>query len=204
MENDYLTLKKEAEAEFTEKRSRFIGYCKPVATEQDAIDFINQIRQKHRDARHNVYAYIVNDNGNLSQRYSDDGEPQGTGGMPVLDVLAKKGITNACIVVTRYFGGILLGAPGLVRAYGKAASKAIEEAGILEVIKCHEIVVTMPYNLYDKVNNYFQKRELAAKDSQFGEDVTIKFDVPVALCEGIEKDVINLTGAVANIIINKI
>lgn len=204
MENDYLTLKKEAEAEFTEKRSRFIGYCKPVATEQEAIDFINQIRQKHRDARHNVYAYIVNDNGNLSQRYSDDGEPQGTGGMPVLDVLAKKGITNACIVVTRYFGGILLGAPGLVRAYGKAASKAIEEAGILEVIKCHEIVVTMPYNLYDKVNNYFQKRELAAKDSQFGEDVTIKFDVPVALCEGIEKDVINLTGAVANIIINKI
>lgn len=204
MENDYLTLKKEAEAEFTEKRSRFIGYCKPVATEQEAIDFINQIRQKHRDARHNVYAYIVNDNGNLSQRYSDDGEPQGTGGMPVLDVLAKKGITNACIVVTRYFGGILLGAPGLVRAYGKAASRAIEEAGILEVIKCHEIVVTMPYNLYDKVNNYFQKRELAAKDSQFGEDVTIKFDVPVALCEGIEKDVINLTGAVANIIINKI
>lgn len=204
MENDYLTLKKEAEAEFTEKRSRFIGYCKPVATEQEAIDFINQIRQKHRDARHNVYAYIVNDNGNLSQRYSDDGEPQGTGGMPVLDVLAKKGITNACIVVTRYFGGILLGAPGLVRAYGKAASKAVEEAGILEVIKCHEIVVTMPYNLYDKVNNYFQKRELAAKDSQFGEDVTIKFDVPVALCEGIEKDVINLTGAVANIIINKI
>ena len=204
MENDYLTLKKEAEAEFTEKRSRFIVYCKPVATEQEAIDFINQIRQKHRDARHNVYAYIVNDNGNLSQRYSDDGEPQGTGGMPVLDVLAKKGITNACIVVTRYFGGILLGAPGLVRAYGKAASKAIEEAGILEVIKCHEIVVTMPYNLYDKVNNYFQKRELAAKDSQFGEDVTIKFDVPVALCEGIEKDVINLTGAVANIIINKI
>lgn len=204
MENDYLTLKKEAEAEFTEKRSRFIGYCKPVATEQEAIDFINQIRQKHRDARHNVYAYIVNDNGNLSQRYSDDGEPQGTGGMPVLDVLAKKGITNACIVVTRYFGGILLGVPGLVRAYGKAASKAVEEAGILEVIKCHEIVVTMPYNLYDKVNNYFQKRELAAKDSQFGEDVTIKFDVPVALCEGIEKDVINLTGAVANIIINKI
>ena len=204
MENDYLTLKKEAEAAFTEKRSRFIGYCKSVATEQEAIDFINQIRQKHRDARHNVYAYIVNDNGNLSQRYSDDGEPQGTGGMPVLDVLAKKGITNACIVVTRYFGGILLGAPGLVRAYGKAASKAVEEAGILEVIKCHEIVVTMPYNLYDKVNNYFQKRELAAKDSQFGEDVTIKFDVPVALCESIEKDVINLTGAVANIIINKI
>lgn len=204
MENDYLTLKKEAEAEFTEKRSRFIGYTKPVATEQEAVDFINQIRAKHRDARHNVYAYIVNDNGNLSQRYSDDGEPQGTGGMPVLDVLAKKGITNAVIVVTRYFGGILLGAPGLVRAYGKAASMAVEEAGIYKVVKCREVSVTIPYSLYDKVNNYFQKRELEASESSFEQDVTVKYLIPVALCEGVEKDVINLTGGTANIIINKI
>ena len=199
--DEYLTLKQSAEAELTEKRSRFIGYAKPVSSEAEAVSFVNEIRAKHRDARHNVYAYIVNENGVMRQKFSDDGEPQGTGGMPVSDVLAKKGIINACVVVTRYFGGILLGAPGLVRAYGKAASMAVDEAGILKVVTCEEMGVTVPYNLYDKVNAYFSKKEITAKNVDFGEKVTARYEVPKGLVETVSKDLTDLTGAVADIII---
>ena len=113
MSDSYKTVKIESFGEFTEKRSRFIGYCKPVKTEEDATAFINEIRAKHWDARHNVYAYSLRE-GNL-RRYSDDGEPSGTAGMPVLDVITKNGVYDVCVVVTRYFGGILLGKGGLVR-----------------------------------------------------------------------------------------
>ena len=110
----YKTLKRPAEASFVEKKSRFIGYCAPVKTEKEALDFVNSIREQHRTATHNVFAYSLRE-GNLC-RYSDDGEPQGTAGLPVLDVLTRGGIVDAAIVVTRYFGGTLLGTGGLVRA----------------------------------------------------------------------------------------
>ena len=114
---EYITVKNSGEDEFVEKRSRFIGYCKPVKTQDEAVSFINEIRSKHWDATHNVYAYVLSD-GQI-MRYSDDGEPQGTAGVPVLDVIKKMGIVDVVVVVTRYFGGIMLGAGGLVRAYSK-------------------------------------------------------------------------------------
>ena len=123
---NYFTVSQPAEDSFIEKRSEFIGYIAPVATNEQAVDFINQIRAKHRKAKHNVYAYILRQD-NIS-RYSDDGEPQGTAGMPVLEVLKKRGLTDVCVVVTRYFGGILLGGGGLVRAYSHAASLACDAA----------------------------------------------------------------------------
>ena len=108
----YKTVLNEAQDEFVEKRSKFIGYCKPIKTEQEAIDFINEKRSIHWDATHNVYAYVLKD-GNI-QRYSDDSEPQGTAGVPTLDVIRKSGVVDCVVVVTRYFGGVLLGAGGLV------------------------------------------------------------------------------------------
>ena len=114
MSGDYKTVRRAAQDEFTEKRSRFIGYCAPVSTEAEATAFIEQLRRRHWDARHNVYAYSLRE-GNI-RRYSDDGEPSGTAGMPVLDVIVKNGVCDVCVVVTRYFGGVLLGTGGVVRA----------------------------------------------------------------------------------------
>ena len=112
---EYKTIELEADDFFIEKKSRFIGYAKPIKTQQEALDFIAKIKSKHWDATHNVYAYVLREN-NI-QRYSDDGEPGGTAGVPMLDVLLKEGVVDACVVGTRYFGGTLLGAGGLVRAY---------------------------------------------------------------------------------------
>ena len=115
-DNGYLTLAGPGEAELDEKRSRFLGFAGRVTTDAEASAFVASVRSRFPDARHAVYAYIATSSGTLAQRYSDDGEPQGTGGMPVLDVIRKRGLTDAAIVVVRYFGGVLLGAPGLVRA----------------------------------------------------------------------------------------
>ena len=124
---EYRTVGKAAQDEFVEKRSRFIGYVKPVQTEEEATAFIAEMKSRHWDATHNVYAYILRE-GQL-QRYSDDGEPQGTAGIPVLDVLQKSHVTDVVVVVTRYFGGILLGGGGLVRAYSHGASIALQAGG---------------------------------------------------------------------------
>ena len=123
----YTTVKKPASAELIEKRSRFIGYVKPVKTQEEAVAFINEIKSKHWDATHNVYAYVIRGEG--ISRYSDDNEPQGTAGIPVLDAIRKRDITDCVVVVTRYFGGTLLGAGGLVRAYSASAKAGIDAAG---------------------------------------------------------------------------
>lgn len=140
----YITLKKQGDALFTEKRSEFIGYACPVSSEREALEFIASIKQKHADARHNVWAYTLRENN--TTRFSDDGEPHGTAGIPVLDVLRKPGITDAAIVVTRYFGGILLGAGGLVRAYSKAASMAVEAAGTAFIEELLSVTLRLSYS----------------------------------------------------------
>ena len=178
MTGDYMTLKDRGQDEFTEKKSRFIGYAAPVASEEEAVTFIDEIRTKHRDARHNVYAYIVNKDGVLNQRYSDDGEPQGTGGMPVLDVIQKQGLINCCIVVTRYFGGVLLGASGLVRAYSHGAAIAVEAAGVLKVVKCTLVKIEIPYNLYDKVAQYMDEKNFNQESADFAENVVLVYSIP--------------------------
>lgn len=169
---DYSTIKAYAEASFVEKKSEFIGYIAPVKTNDEAVDFINRIRARHRKATHNVYAYILRD-GNTS-RYSDDGEPQGTAGVPVLDVLQKEGLTDVCCVVTRYFGGILLGGGGLVRAYSHSAKIAVDAAERMIMCSSYPVDITMDYDLYGKITYILPEFEVKIMDTLFESDVTVK------------------------------
>lgn len=158
----YLTVLGESSAEYVEKRSRFIASLKQVKTEEEAMKFIEEIRSKYWDARHNCFAYSV-DGGKYS-RFSDDGEPHGTAGKPILEVINGNEINDVVIVVTRYFGGVLLGTGGLVRAYGKASKNALENAKKAEMIPCtlfetsceysdHQILTNLIENLGGEINN---------------------------------------------------
>lgn len=169
---NYFTVSKPAQDSFIEKRSEFIGYISPVTTNDDAVEFINSIKAQHRKAKHNVYAYILR-NDNIS-RYSDDGEPQGTAGMPVLEVLKKRGLTDICVVVTRYFGGILLGGGGLVRAYSHAASLACDAADIMHMCLCHKLRITTDYGMYGKISYLLPNFDTITVSSDFGSDVTLE------------------------------
>lgn len=164
---EFYTLEKEAQSLYEIKRSRFIGYAKPVETSAQAQEFITQIKTLNRDARHNVYAYTVTENGNAYTKYSDDGEPQGTAGLPLLNVLQKNEIENAVIVVTRYFGGILLGAPGLLRAYTTSAMEAITLAGKKKMVLCRRVRVFADYKYISGLMNIFSLQELHPGDSLF-------------------------------------
>jgi len=167
---DYKTVAKEADAELIERRSRFISYVAPVQ-EDAAIDFINSVRAKHRDASHNVYAYVCRENN--TQRYSDDGEPTGTAGLPVLEVIKKTGITDVCVVVTRYFGGIHLGAGGLIRTYGKSAALGVEMAGIKNMIYSGIFSVITDYSLHGKLQFVVSENGYKTMDSEYGENVRL-------------------------------
>ncbi len=170
---EYKTLRTAAQDEFTEKRSRFIGYARPVANEQEALDFISSIKSKHWDAKHNVYAYCLRE-GNTC-RYSDDGEPSGTAGMPVLSVMQKSGLTDCAVVVTRYFGGILLGGGGLVRAYSHAASIGIAACGIVTMRMCLICRLACDYNQYGRLAALIPECGGTVSDTAFGECVSITF-----------------------------
>lgn len=172
---EYRTLINSGNDEFTEKRSRFIGYACPVASEKEALDFISGIKSKHWDAKHNVYAYCLRE-GNIC-RYSDDGEPSGAAGMPVLGVIQKSSLTDCAVVVTRYFGGILLGGGGLVRAYSHAASLGIAAAGIVTMRMCVICRLSCDYNQYGRVSALIPERGGSVSDSSFGENVTITFSM---------------------------
>lgn len=172
----YKTIEGFAFDETVEKKSRFIGYIKPVSTEEEALSFINEISKKHWDATHNVYAYNIKD-GNIS-RCSDDGEPAKTAGAPVLDVILKEEITNVVIVVTRYFGGTLLGTGGLVKAYSKSAKLALNKAQNITMTNCIEFIVSIPYTLYGKCENEFKNNDVIIVDKEFSDDVNI-----IAICK---------------------
>lgn len=169
---NYTTIKGFAKDSFIEKKSEFIGYVSPVKTNEEAVDFINRIKSENRKARHNVYAYILRDN-NIT-RYSDDGEPQGTAGMPVLGVLLKEGLTDVCVVVTRYFGGILLGGGGLVRAYSHACKLAVDAAVKMEMYECFEITLKFDYSLYGKIEYSLPEFEIKMLSNEFSDSVTLK------------------------------
>lgn len=187
----YLTIKDRAEASFIEKHSEFIGYLAPVTTNDDAVAFINEIKSKHRKATHNVYAYILRDDNIV--RYSDDGEPQGTAGVPVLDVLKKRGLTDICCVVTRYFGGILLGGGGLVRAYSHATSIAVDSASIMDMCSCYQLKFSMDYTLYGKVNYILPNFDIKILDTNFSNCVTITLLVKVERFEELNKKLIDVS-----------
>ena len=147
MSLNYFTIKQAGEAELIEKKSRFIGYAAPVSNEAEAMAFIEAIRAKHRDATHNCYAYQAGWH-NEYQRSSDAGEPSGTAGRPILEVIKKSNLKNTVVVVTRYFGGVLLGAGGLARAYAKTAALALAKAGLLQRLAAKAYSLTIDYNLW--------------------------------------------------------
>lgn len=171
----FTTVAGEASDRFEEKRSVFIGSVAPVKTEAEAIEFIRRKRKEYSDAKHNVYAYIISAEG--VARYSDDGEPQGSAGMPVLDTLKKSGVTDICAVVTRYFGGTLLGVGGLVRAYSKATSIALSAAGVVTYEKYRVYELKCGYSAYQRYISELQKAEAIVDDTLFESDVIIKFAV---------------------------
>lgn len=176
----YTTVRSQAEYSFVEKRSEFIGYCAPADDEQTAYAFVESIRKKHSDARHNVYAYNLRA-GNIS-RYSDDGEPHGTAGVPVLDVIRKAGVTDCCIVVTRYFGGVLLGTGGLLRAYTAAAAGALEKAGAAQVGLFDIYSCAMNYTDYQKLMPLIASLGAEISESDFSDHV--RLGVSVLASEG--------------------
>lgn len=195
---DYSTIKAFASDTFTEKKSEFIGYIAPVTTNEEAVSFIERIRSEHRKATHNVYAYILRE-GNTS-RYSDDGEPQGTAGVPVLDVLKKEGLTDVCCVVTRYFGGILLGGGGLVRAYSHSAKIAVDAAEKMIMCTAYPVKITVDYDLYGKISYVLPEFEVKITDTDFGADVTVSLLVKKASAEKLKLKLTDITNGRLNFV----
>ncbi|MCD3244534.1 YigZ family protein [Clostridium botulinum C] len=190
----YFTIKDESREEFQEKKSVFIGHAKRVHNEEEAREFIDKIKDEFKDARHNVYAYIIGENMGI-QRYTDDGEPQGTAGIPVLDVIKKNGITDVVIVVTRYFGGILLGTGGLVRAYSKAAAMAIDKSGIVEKVKGLPLHINLDYDFLGKVQYVCGQNLWHIEDIKYTDKVSISILTETNNCENIKNKVTEVTSA---------
>ncbi len=178
---EYKTVEFEAHDEFEEKKSRFIGYVKPVKTQQEAQDFINSIKSKHWDATHNVSAYVLKDN-NI-QRSSDDGEPSGTAGVPVLDVLLKEGLVDVCLVVTRYFGGTLLGAGGLIRAYSHGSKIAVLAGNIITMAECRIAEVNVDYSFYERLTSLLEGLGANIESTDFADNVKVTFSIKEDLFE---------------------
>ncbi len=168
---EYKTIAERCEARFIEKKSEFIGYLAPAATEEEAISFINEIRGMHRKATHNCYAYILRENG--IARHSDDGEPGGTAGVPIYEVLRKEELTDIVCVVTRYFGGVLLGAGGLVRAYTRGAKDAVDSAEIKVMAMADSLKISLDYSLYGRLPQIFAEFDTRTVSEKFGEGVEI-------------------------------
>ncbi len=172
----YKTVKKESMDEFIEKKSRFIGYVKPVKTVDEAVAFINEIKSKHWDATHNVYAYSLREG--QVKRFSDDGEPQGTAGIPTLDVILKQDVVDCCVVVTRYFGGIMLGAGGLVRAYSHGAKIALDAGEVITMSLCKIVRVKSDYNFYGRLVPLICEQGGIVEDTLFTDAVEVIFRIP--------------------------
>lgn len=186
------TLGREASAEFEEKKSVFIGHAKPVRAEEEALAFIKAKKAEYADARHNVWAYRLR--GDILVRCSDDGEPQGSAGLPVLEVLRKSGVSDAAVVVTRYFGGILLGAGGLVRAYSHAARLAVDNAGIVTYEKYTEFCLRCSYSDYQRYLAELPKFGALIDDTQFSDCVRLCFAVKTALGEPVLTRIREISG----------
>ena len=176
----YTTIYEEAQASFTEKKSEFIGHIAPVSTADEAVAFINRIKAENRKARHNVYAY-------------DDGEPQGTGGVPVLDVINKSGLTDVCVVVTRYFGGILLGASGLTRAYSQGCSMAVNAARKMKMCECSRISFSCDYTLYGKVSYALPEYGVIMEKEDFADSVDLAFLVKSEVSDKLKKQLTDIS-----------
>ncbi|MGI5959931.1 MAG: YigZ family protein [Massiliimalia sp.] len=199
MEQQYKTIAAYAEDEFIERKSRFIGSIQPCSSEEEALRFIEEKRKQYWDATHNVFAYIIRQPGSSEiKRSSDDGEPQGTAGHPVLDVLEKEGLTDVCVVATRYFGGIMLGAGGLVRAYSHTSKIAVDAAQILNMCICKLLRLQFDYTLYGKISYILPDYNIRVESSDFGEFVTMDLLIRGDRAEAFQKALIELTNGKVN------
>lgn len=188
---DYLVPAGTGEAEFTEKRSRFLGRVFPVDSEAEARSRIEQVKKRHHDARHNCWCFRLKEGG--AERYSDDGEPQGTAGQPMLGVFQKEDVWNVCCVVTRYFGGILLGAGGLVRAYSQSAKDALDAAGIARVRRWTRGAVVCPYALFERVRLEAERAGGVLGEVTYTDAVRLELLLPEAAAESFSARVTDLT-----------
>lgn len=183
----YITVKGYGEARFEEKRSVFIGYCEHVTSEDEALAFVKRIKEKNKDATHNCYGYVMK--GGILCRYSDDGEPQGTAGKPILDMLVKSGVDDVCVVVTRYFGGTLLGTGGLVHAYSLGAKMAVEAAGIAQFENYVVFKVVCSYSDYQRIGLELEKCDAIIDATDYSDNVEVTFAVKEQLVEGIVRKI---------------
>lgn len=181
---EILTINEPVQAEIIEKKSRFIGYAAPVETEEAAQAFLQEIRTRHRDATHNCYAYQVGEH-NQYQRSSDDGEPSGTAGRPILEVIKGSGLSNVIVVVTRYFGGTLLGTGGLVRAYSATAAAALAEGVRVRLVAAAEFSLTVEYQQWQKLEGWLIGAGYPVQDVRFTDKVDVRFMLPIGQAEGL-------------------
>ncbi len=198
----YKTLEGSASAEIVVKKSRFIANAFPVSSEEQAQTLIEKMKKQYYDARHNCYAYRIGKDGKAF-RYSDDGEPQGTAGIPMLDVLRGENITEALVVITRYFGGILLGTGGLSRAYSGAAKEGILSAGIIEKRLCREIIITADYSLHGKLTYFLANNSCKIIDTAFTYKITITAAAPAERAEKTVAEIINITNGKASAVLGE-
>ena len=180
--------------EFVEKKSRFIGEIWPVRTEAEAREKIDQVKKRYHDARHSCWCYLLQDG---TMRYSDDGEPQGTAGQPMLEVLRREGVTDGVCVVTRYFGGVLLGTGGLARAYTRGAKEALEQAGIAVERLWSRVKISCPYRLFEALRRETERAGGLVEGQDFGAEITLEVRLPQEETEGFLERVRELSGGKA-------
>ena len=200
--SNYRTLHEFGTDEITIEKSVFIGYAKPIKSEEEALEFINEIKKKHKDATHNVWAYTVGKNMNI-QRYSDDGEPQGTAGIPTLEVIKKEDLRDVAVVVTRYFGGTKLGAGGLVRAYTKGAKLGLEAGKIIYKVMYQEVKVKIDYTQLGKVQNELMNLGYFIKDTVYEDNVEIVVYSRLEDVEKLSEKMIDITSGTVKIVLGE-
>ena len=193
--DSYKTVSWESETSMTEKKSKFIANVRPVDNETDALEFLNKIRSRYPDATHNVYAYVIDENNIF--RYSDDGEPSGTAGMPVLDAIRKAGLVDVAVVVTRYFGGTLLGTGGLVHAYGTSASMGIKASQTIIREKCDIVAVKVDYTLVGKIQYKISSDGYLLEDTVYADEVTFKICSPIGKTQQLISQMTDITNGKA-------
>ena len=192
----YKTLMKRADDEFIVNKSRFIGHAKPVETEEEALAFLAEMREKYADATHNCYAYIIGPNMGV-MRYSDDGEPGGTAGMPIIEVMKARGVVNCAVVVTRYFGGVLLGAGGLVRAYAQGSKTALDAAGVVVMEKSVRYMVEVDYSTWQRLEYFLRSAPVIIEHNEFGASVVCTLMVRKSDAEQLIDEITRVTDGTA-------
>lgn len=200
--SDYKSIHKVGRDEIIINKSKFIGSAMPVHSEEEALEFIEKIRKEFKDATHNVYAYTIGENSNI-QRYSDDKEPSGTAGMPVLNVIMQESLRNVVVVVTRYFGGVMLGAGGLVRAYTKGAKIGLESGIIVDKNLYYDVSFCIDYTLLGKMDNELMKNNFIVKDKVYAGEVEFKLIVKEGETERINDLVMEITSGKTEITVGQ-